>query len=147
MMSRTDLLILLDLKLPQVMGLDVLKWIREQPGEQRVVVIFSASAHETDVSSAYRLGANGYLVKPSESSKLQEMAKTICEYWLTLNTSPPSFSEPAPGKCSEPLAVERGVPGHWVTLSELKLKSTGAEILSRLGRNGEFMPVLEMSSF
>ncbi|MEO8429788.1 MAG: response regulator, partial [Verrucomicrobiota bacterium] len=68
-------LVLLDLKLPYVMGLEVLRWIRQQPGAARVVVVLSASGQETDVATAYYLGANGYLVKPPETSKLEDMAR------------------------------------------------------------------------
>lgn len=82
-------LVLLDLKLPYVMGLDVLRWIREQPGSIRVVVLLSASGQESDIATAYRLGANGYLIKPSEASQLHEMARSIKDFWLTQNTPPP----------------------------------------------------------
>src|SRR5580765_5095451 len=54
-------LVLLDLKLPYVMGLDVLRWIRQQPPTPMVVIVLTASAEETDIASAYRLGANGFL--------------------------------------------------------------------------------------
>jgi CheY-like chemotaxis protein len=82
-------LVLLDLKLPYVMGLDVLKWIRQQPGPARIVVLLSASGQEADIASAYRLGANGYLIKPSEASKLEEIARAIKSFWLTQNIPPP----------------------------------------------------------
>lgn len=85
-------LVLLDWKLPHVMGLDVLKWIRHQPGAARVVVLLTASGQETDIAAAYRLGANGYLVKPVEASKLQVMATAIKDFWLTQNTPPPEVS-------------------------------------------------------
>jgi len=82
-------LVLLDLKLPHVMGLEVLRWIRQQPGAARVVVLLSASGQETDINAAYCLGANGYLVKPSDTSKLQDMTRAIKDYWLTQNSPPP----------------------------------------------------------
>lgn len=85
-------LVLLDLKLPYVMGLDVLKWIRQQPGAARVVLLMSASLDEADIAAAYRLGANGYLVKPSEASKLQDMARAIKDFWLGQNISPPEVN-------------------------------------------------------
>ena len=81
-------LVLLDLKLPHVMGLDVLKWIREQPGPALVAIILSASAEDADIAAAYRLGANAFLTKPSQASKLEDMAKAIKDFWLTHNTLP-----------------------------------------------------------
>jgi two-component system response regulator len=81
-------LVLLDLKLPYVMGLDVLKWIRKQHGTDLTVLMLTASGEEADVKSAYRLGANGFLTKPSEASKLQELAKAIGDFWLTQNILP-----------------------------------------------------------
>jgi len=80
-------LILLDLKLPYVMGLDVLKWIRQQSGTA-VVVILTASGVEADIASAYRLGANAFLTKPSDSYKLEGMLKALKDFWLTHNTLP-----------------------------------------------------------
>jgi two-component system response regulator len=82
-------LTLLDLKLPHVMGLDVLKWIRQQPEGAAIVVILSSSMNETDIATAYRWGANGYLVKPPDVNKLTDMAKSIKDFWLTQNTPPP----------------------------------------------------------
>jgi CheY-like chemotaxis protein len=82
-------LVLLDLKLPRVMGLDVLKWIRQQPEVSAIVIILSSSREEADIATAYRLGANGYLVKPSDVNQLTDMAKSIKDFWLTHNTLPP----------------------------------------------------------
>jgi CheY-like chemotaxis protein len=81
-------LVLLDLKLPYVMGLDVLKWIRKQPGTALTVLMLTASREEADITTAYRLGANGFLTKPSEASKLYEMVKAIKDFWLTHNVQP-----------------------------------------------------------
>lgn len=90
-------LVLLDLKLPYVMGLDVLKWIRERPDTAPVVIILTASAEDGDVASAYRLGANAFLTKPSEASKLQDIVRAIKDFWLTHNTLPrQSFEQRAP---------------------------------------------------
>src|SRR5690348_16518867 len=75
-------LVLLDLKLPYVMGLDVLKWIRQQMGMELVVVMLTASAEEADIRTAYRLGANAFLTKPSEASKLEDMLKALHDFWL-----------------------------------------------------------------
>ena len=99
-------LVLLDLKLPRVMGLDVLKWIREQPEVATIVVILTSSQEQADIATAYRLGANGYLVKPHDLSQLTDMAKSIKDFWLTQNTPPP---EPRAGAVagSSALAPER----------------------------------------
>ena len=98
-------LILLDLKLPLVMGLDVLKWIREQSGMAHIVVILTSSREEADIAAAYRLGANAYLVKPAEASKLGDMVRAINDFWLTQN-APPSNARPTRGL--ETLANLRG---------------------------------------
>lgn len=102
-------LILLDLKLPCVMGLDVLKWIRQQSEWGPIVVILSSSREDVDIAAAYRLGANAYLVKPSEVGKLEEMARTIKDFWLLQNTALPNIpfsAEPQPnnGQCRVPLS-------------------------------------------
>ena len=81
-------LVLLDLKLPYVMGLDVLKWIRQQPGAALIVLLLTASAQDADIATAYRLGANALLTKPSKASKLEDMARAIKGFWLTHNTLP-----------------------------------------------------------
>jgi CheY-like chemotaxis protein len=81
-------LILLDLKLPYVMGLDVLRWIRQKSGLDLVVVLLTASAEDADIATAYRLGANGFLVKPSQAGKLDEMVRSIRDFWLTHNVQP-----------------------------------------------------------
>ena len=84
-------LVLLDLKLPHVMGLDVLKWIREQPELKNVIVlVFTSSKLPPDISRAYALGANSYLVKPSSSAELPNMVGMIKRYWLDLNQSAPT---------------------------------------------------------
>ena len=86
-------LVLLDVKLPYVMGLEVLKWIRQQRRTSLPVVMLSASAQEADIVAAYRLGANAFLCKPSEASKFEEMVKSIKDFWLTHNTLPEESSE------------------------------------------------------
>jgi len=83
-------LILLDLKLPLVMGMEVLKWIRAQPELQTIIVIIFTSSHlPSDVEKAYRLGANSFLVKPSDPEKLQELLVLIKDFWLGVNLSSP----------------------------------------------------------
>jgi len=94
-------LVLMDLKLPHVTGLNVLKWIRQQPGPALVVVMLTASAEDADIAAAYRLGANAFLTKPAEANKLEEMAKAIKDFWLTQNTLPQqSYHEPVAPRVS-----------------------------------------------
>jgi CheY-like chemotaxis protein len=87
-------LVLLDLKMPGMFGLEVLKWIREQPEfKMLIVLILTSSAEPVDVEQAYRLGANSYLVKPlslEETFNLIQFIKTI---WLTHNVPPPGCKE------------------------------------------------------
>jgi CheY-like chemotaxis protein len=79
-------LMLLDLKLPHMMGLEVLKWVREQPQfDGLVVIVLTASPSPADVEAAYHLGANAYLVKPSSYDKLEVLAKSIRDFWLMQN--------------------------------------------------------------
>ena len=89
-------LVLLDLKLPYVMGLEVLKRIRAQPGIAVPVIMLTASAQESDIATAYRLGANAFLTKPSEARKLEEMVRAIKDFWLTHNMLPQESAPESP---------------------------------------------------
>jgi len=84
------------LKLPYVMGLDVLRWIRKQPGMILPVIVLSASGENAEVAAAYRLGANAFLRKPSKASQLEDMVKAIKDFWLTHNTLPQESSAESP---------------------------------------------------
>jgi CheY-like chemotaxis protein len=87
-------LILLDLKLPVTMGLDILKWLRHQPQfKSTVVVVLTSSEDARDIDAAYALGANGYLIKPADSSKLTGLAQSIKDFWLTHNRPAPAFAD------------------------------------------------------
>ncbi len=82
-------LLLLDLKLPRKSGLEVLEWLRQQPGLKRLpVVMLTASRESADVNRAYDLGANSYLVKPVDFDPLLEMVKTLGLYWVVMNQKP-----------------------------------------------------------
>ena len=71
-------LLLLDLNLPRQSGLEVLRWLREQPAlKSLAVVILTSSSQDRDIGSAYALGANGYLVKPPSSEKLIELVISL----------------------------------------------------------------------
>lgn len=84
-------LVLLDLKLPFVMGLDVLKAIRQQLNLRIIVVILSASREDADINAAYRLGANAYVVKPSDISKLTDTVRALDLFWFKTNMPPRTF--------------------------------------------------------
>ncbi|MRG98523.1 response regulator [Polyangium spumosum] len=82
-------LILLDLKLPRRSGLEVLEWLRSQPGLRRIpVVMLTSSMESTDVRRAYDLGCNSYLVKPVSFEGLLDAVKALGVYWLLLNRRP-----------------------------------------------------------
>lgn len=82
-------LILLDLKLPRKSGLEVLEWLRNQPELRRIpVIVLTSSRESADISRAYELGANSYLVKPVDFDGLLEMVKAIGVYWIILNKVP-----------------------------------------------------------
>jgi CheY-like chemotaxis protein len=82
-------LVLLDLKLPVRDGLEVLQWIRQQPGLKTLIVTVLTTSKETrDVEQAYLNGANSFLVKPPRPDTLVEMMKAMKGYWLTFNQFP-----------------------------------------------------------
>ena len=79
-------LVLLDLKMPGVSGLEVLKWIRATPSVCTLVVIMLTSSNQdADIHRAYLQGVNSYLVKPSSMEGIVTMAKAVKEYWLVQN--------------------------------------------------------------
>src|SRR5438876_2268173 len=76
-------LVLLDLKLPFVMGSEVLKWIRARPEfDCTIVLVLTSSQQPDDIRTAYHLRANAYLVKPSGLEKLMPMLKAVKDFWL-----------------------------------------------------------------
>jgi CheY-like chemotaxis protein len=78
--------ILLDLKLPRVDGLEVLRQIKAHPKLSVIpVVVLTSSSESSDVQAAYRLGANSYIVKPVNFDKFMEVAAQIELYWAVLN--------------------------------------------------------------
>lgn len=90
-------LIILDLKLPRATGFEVLKYIREHPVLRRLIaVVLTSSASEEDIAKAYELGANAYLVKPSNSTQLADIVQSIKHFWLTHNHPPPLRGENHP---------------------------------------------------
>ena len=80
------LLILLDLKLPRRSGLEVLAWIRQQPYLRRLlVIVLTSSQEDSDLTQAYDLGANSYLVKPIDFQEFVHLVELIDDYWFKTN--------------------------------------------------------------
>jgi len=83
------LLVLLDLKLPKVDGLEVLRTLKAHPRYSAIpVVVLTSSQEEQDVRAAYQLGANSYIVKPVDFEKFLEVTAQLEVYWCALNTPP-----------------------------------------------------------
>ncbi len=83
------LVVLLDLKLPRIDGLEVLRRMREQPVSQALpIVVLTSSSEDRDIETAYRYHANSYIVKPVNFEKFMEVAAQIELYWCLLNQPP-----------------------------------------------------------
>jgi CheY-like chemotaxis protein len=89
-MSVVPQVVLLDLKLPKIDGLEVLRRMRLDPRTARLpVVIFTSSSEEEDVISSYSLGANSYVRKPVDFEHFLEATKQVGLYWLVINQAAP----------------------------------------------------------
>ena len=101
-------MVLLDLKLPRVDGLDVLKRIRAEERTRRMpVVILTSSSEDGDLINGYDLGANSYVCKPIQFDEFAAAIEQLGVYWLTINQPPPSADDdPAPAATPEPSAHE-----------------------------------------
>lgn len=86
--------VLLDLKLPKIGGLDVLKRIREDSRTKFMpVVILTSSKEESDVMNGYKMHANSYIRKPVDFDQFAEAIKELGLYWLILNEPPPRMGQ------------------------------------------------------
>ncbi len=82
-------LVLLDLKLPKLDGLEVLKQLRENSATHLLpVVILTSSDEEVDIATGYELGANSYIRKPVDFKQFSEAVRELSVYWLVLDITP-----------------------------------------------------------
>jgi hypothetical protein len=87
--APVPVVILLDLKLPKLNGLEVLRQLKTHPRFRAIpVVVLTTSTEEQDIQTAYHLGANSYIAKPVDFDRFLEMADQISIYWNTLNVLP-----------------------------------------------------------
>jgi CheY-like chemotaxis protein len=89
--------VLLDLKLPKIDGLEVLRTIRRSPSLHALpVVVLTSSREDRDLVESYELGVNSYIVKPIDFTNFIDTASTLGLYWALLNELPPAGASSAP---------------------------------------------------
>jgi CheY-like chemotaxis protein len=82
-------LIVLDLKLPKVSGLELLRQLKSNAHARTIpVVVLSSSQEKRDLAESYKLGVNSYLVKPMDPERFDESVRILCRYWLQFNEPP-----------------------------------------------------------
>jgi two-component system response regulator len=87
--SATPRLVLLDLKLPRLDGLEVLQALKADERTRVIpVVMLTSSAEQADLEQAYRLGVNSYIVKPVDYNRFSEAVSSAGAYWLDINATP-----------------------------------------------------------
>ena len=87
--EQPPVFILLDLGLPKLSGLEVLREIRNHPTSRTIpVIVLTTSAEHRDIEEAYKLGCNSYIVKPVEFDKFMEVAAQVEIYWCLVNRVP-----------------------------------------------------------
>ncbi len=84
--------VLLDLKLPKIDGLEVLRAIKGDPRTQSVpVVVMTSSKEQRDMVEGYKLGVNSYIQKPIDFDQFRDLVKNLGYYWLVINQAPPGW--------------------------------------------------------
>ena len=82
-------LMLLDLKMPGMSGIEFLQWLRQQPGYGSTrVVILTSSSLTRDVNAAYQAGANSFLIKPVDFERFVEITSALSGYWMRTDVAP-----------------------------------------------------------
>jgi CheY-like chemotaxis protein len=81
-------LLLLDVKMPVMDGLEVLRWVKQSDLKRLTVTMLSSSSHARDVDLAYDLGANSFLTKPTSLDDYTRLAQLVNDYWLEKNLPP-----------------------------------------------------------
>lgn len=90
-------MVLLDLKLPKIGGLQVIEQLKSCVETKSVpIVVLTSSGEQRDILESYRLGANSYIQKPVEAGEFRKMIKTLAFYWIVLNRVPVSNTEKEP---------------------------------------------------
>jgi len=88
-------LVLLDLKMPRMDGFEVLRWIRQESAcKSLTVVVLTSSEQIRDVNRAYSLGANSFMVKPTDFENLVALVQLLDQYWWQYNQIPTIAAEP-----------------------------------------------------
>ena len=88
-LSRSPKVVLLDLKLPKVSGLEVLRALKQDERTRSIpVVVVTSSREDPDIKTAYSLGANSYVVKPVDFDAFAESVSSLGLYWLLVNQPP-----------------------------------------------------------
>lgn len=84
-------IILLDLKLPKVSGLEVLRQIKSDPRTQMIpIIVMTSSAQDSDIIESYKLGVNSYIVKPVDFEQFNKSVEQLGLYWVLMNRTPNS---------------------------------------------------------
>jgi CheY-like chemotaxis protein len=97
-LSGNPVVVLLDLKMPKVDGLEVLRQVKRDPGLKHIpVVMLTSSREEQDLVRSYEYGANAYVVKPVDFQQFIEAVKQLGAFWAVHNEPPPSIVPKSPG--------------------------------------------------